>query len=429
MRFEELISKYLDSELTSNEDIELRQYISDDPAKKVEFEEYIELSYILKKDSTFNMMSDEDESDIEDNLLMHIINEQSKVKVSSGFNSYNLSAVFSVVLIFFVSIYSVFDTNSGYNNLVSNEFRIAIPNIDLSDVYVNNVEVVKNEPKNNLINNEINVSNLILDENKSEDNFENRIVELNLANDNDINIQTQSSINNDYIKSELTDEKVSELFNKLNDEGVSKVSNSHLQQIEYNNLRLNYEKNDLKFNDLSFESIIFTDINRTGFSPSDNKVLNSYSQSVAFKLNEKAKVGIEIGRSQYEFTTLKSVIIAYQDLDGFNGSLDGSIRLPNGLQTKLNVTSNYNTFYANVFYDSKLFINDNFRLNGRLGVGVSNGGLLALGRLYADISIYGPLHITTGFDTRIFQNDNIYYNVGGQVNSSISFVNGLYFEF
>lgn len=432
MRFEELISKYLDSELTSVEDVELRQYISEDPAKKVEFEEYIELSYILKKDSTFNLLSEEDESDIEDNLLMFIIDEQSKVKVASEFNSYSLSAVFSVILVFFVSIYSVFDTNTGYDNGIAKQYRISIPNFKQKVSAIKEFDKVESL-KNNFIAKQINNSNqygiakLGL---KDSENIENVLIEEKSLDVSEIvSLNEELNLVIDKNESNISDEKLNKIFKNENQEKIINSTSSNYIENDLNLLKLNYNENDMKFNDLSFESIIFIDINRTGFNPSDNKFLNSYSQSVAFKLTDKTRVGIEIGRSQYEFTTLRSVTIPYRDLDGFNGNLDGSIRMPNGLLTKVNITSNYNSFYANVFYDSKLFVSYNFKINGRIGAGVSNGGVLASGRLYADITIYGPLHITTGLDTRVFQNDNVYYNIGGQINSSVSFVNGLYFEF
>lgn len=439
MRFEELISKYLDSELTFEEDKELRHIISEDPTKKVEFEEYIELSYILKKDSTFNLMNEEDQDDIEDNLLMHIMDEQSKVTKKVEFSSYSLSAVFSVILVFFVSIYTVFDTNIGDSyNKESALFRIAIPNLKLedlssnqeyvevnnSDIENNNSEIVRSIPNSSISDV---IKNNSLDNNDSQNINENNSsnianVIITESNDNLIDNSSNSKSNNE-------DEQIKDIFNSSNLEKNIRSTNSNFANNDLNLLKMNYEQNDLKFNDLSFESIIYTDLNRTGFNPSDKKVLNSFSQSVAFKLTEKTKIGVELGKSQYEFTTLKSVTIPYRDLGGYNGSLDGAIRMPNGLLTKINTTVNYNTIFANIFYDSKLLVSEKFKINGRLGIGISNGGLLASGRLYADITIYGPLHITTGLDTRVFQNDNLYYNENGIMNSSVSFVNGIYFEF
>ena len=77
----------------------------------------------------------------------------------------------------------------------------------------------------------------------------------------------------------------------------------------------------------------------------------------------------------------------------------------------------------------KLYENQYFSINGRTGLGVSNGDLLITGRLYADIRLFGAFHLITGIDGRTFQNDNEFYNQNGIFNANVSYVNGLYFNF
>lgn len=424
MKFEELISKYLDSELSPKEDSELRRIISEDPVKKQEFEEYIELSYLLKKDADIDLLDPYDKDEVEDNLLMHIVKEQSKIKNRKVIYKNIMTPVLSIFLVFFISVYTIFDYNlyNPYSKSKPMSYNISIPDLELKDV-ANQV----------IVNNNININ----DNNIATENNREVIIPESKSDviESSIFIKNEENISSDYKKDINKSNETTnfEEFDNYNSETekISTPNTSYLssEETDYNKLRMNYEQNDLKLNDLSFESNLFTDIVRTGFNPTNSGLMNTFAQSVSIKLNSKSKIGVELGVSEYDFNVTRKVTIPYSELDEFNGSLDGSRRLPNGLLTSVNTTITYNNYFANVFFDSKIYENKNFDFIGRVGLGVSNGGFLVSSRLYFDVPVYGALHLITGIDTRAFQNSNLFYNQNDALNSNVSFVNGFYFRF
>jgi anti-sigma factor RsiW len=75
MNLEKLISKYLDGELSYQEDIELREILANDPEAKATFEEYVEMDYILKKDAQDTSLPKDLKDSVEDQVLMRIMSQ------------------------------------------------------------------------------------------------------------------------------------------------------------------------------------------------------------------------------------------------------------------------------------------------------------------------------------------------------------------
>ena len=434
MNFENLISKYLDSELTPEEDSVLRVMLAEDPAKKREFNEFVELHYLLKQDAQTSLLSEEDFSDIEDNFLMHIMVSQNRPKVvsKSNFMSEYLAPAMAVFLVFFVSIYSIFDVN-----LTGNSFKLQIPNLKLS-LLKEEIPAMQISPKNNFSNinfQTTNENNLVSGqiENQSEISAIESDNIISAVNDSQSN--TENQVSSTLVVSENNKEEI------LNSESQVHTSNSeniklnespltsHFSYQDLNLLQLDYYKNNLIMNDLTFESNIFADLNRNGFSPVDNKKLNSFAQSVAIKINDNMKIGVELGVSNYEFIVQKEVAIPYNEIGSFHGDLSKSRRLPSGILTTIDSKIIYDNYFASVFVDSKIFESNYFSIKARAGLGMSNGGMLLTSRLYTEVPIYGSLHLLAGLDGRVFQNDNEFYNQNGIFNSNVSFISGLKFSF
>lgn len=439
MRFEELIWKYIDSELTIEEDRELRSYMSNDPAKKAEFEEYVELSYLLKKDAKVNLLSEKEQDEMEDNLLMYIMDEQSKFRFVDYIRVNVFYSAVASVLVFFILSSPIVD-NSNYNDEVfKNNFMISVPLSELTEF--------KNKNNNIYVKDAVGKVDLELLDNVagSEFVFESDIKVL--GNDEvKVNFEGLDLVSQDlgsYLSDNvLLDEKFAENnFVKENlNGGLSKIRGNY-NEMEKNNLlsgylletprllSLNYEQPDLKLQDVSFESNVLSDIVRTGFNPIDNRRVSSFAQSISVSLSESSRLGVEFGLSEYQFNVNRRVTIPYRDAGGLGGDLVDGRRMANGILTELESEITYNVYFSSLFYDYSLMENRYFNLNGRLGFGVSNGGVLSTGRFYAEIPIFGPLNYIMGVDVRLFQNDNVFYNQNGNVNSNVSFVNGVYFKF
>jgi hypothetical protein len=448
MKFEDLISKYLDSELSPSEDKELRDIIADDPLKKQEFNEYVELHYILKKDALDELLNEEDFDNIEDNLLMHILVDQNQTKKRTYAPNYRefLTPVMSIFLVFFISIYTIFDLNFSSDYGLNNG-NIRIPNLELSILenetvninsenfnsisLLNNSNLASNrsdiQNENEFNTNEALVNNIALISETTEDN--NILSENNsFSTANVLNNELQNDVfnqeQNDNLDSEFENSFVPSIINTKS----SNVS-SQFETMENKYLKLDYNQQELKLKDLVFESNLFSELGRGGYSPIDGNKLNSFSQSASIKVTQNSRIGLELGMSEYTFMIQKDITIPYNELSKFDGDLSSARRLPSGVLTKINTKIIYDNYFANVFIDSKLFEHKYFSLNGRTGLGISNGGILITGRLYADIPIFGALHLVSGIDGRVFQNENVFYNQNGIFNTNLSLINGLYFSF
>lgn len=440
MKFEELISKYLDSELTPAEDNELREIISDNPLMKQEFNEYVELHYILKKDAQNDLLEDEEFENIEDNLLMHILVDQNKeTKRTYAVNYKNvLTPVLSIFLVFFISIYNIFDVKlSGDSAPLA--YNLMIPNGNLQ--YLQNENVILESNHNSSNFNSLNNESLSNFELASLSNMENSNFVSNNNNEDISEVNNSDVLPTNLILNEDNESIVLDnIENPAHNINTSNLDRTNLNSIdntltsqyatqETMYLRMNYDQPNLKIKDLVFESNVFSDFSRTGFSPIDEKKMNSFAQSASIKVSEKTRIGLELGVSEYEFRIQKDITVPYNEVSSFDGDLSNGRRLPSGIRTQITTNIIYDNYFADVFIDSRLYESNYFSINGRTGLGISNGGMLITGRLYADIPIFGALHLITGIDGRVFQNDNIFYNQNGVFNTNMSIVNGLYFSF
>src|SRR5690606_24961107 len=91
MNIDNLISKYLDGELSEAEDLKLRNIItSNDKARDI-FNSYIDLHIAAKEDAKSIQTPADLKSDTEDLVLMNIMNATAApAKVSKGLNIFNL---------------------------------------------------------------------------------------------------------------------------------------------------------------------------------------------------------------------------------------------------------------------------------------------------------------------------------------------------
>lgn len=440
MKFEELISKYLDSELTPAEDNELREIISEDPLMKQEFNEYVELHYILKKDAQNDLLEDEEFENIEDNLLMHILVDQNKETKRTYAVNYKsvLTPVLSIFLVFFISIYNIFDVNLTGDSAPF-AYNLMIPNGNLQNLQNENVILESNNVSSNINNfNNESLSNFEL---ASLPNMENSNFVSNNNNEDISEVNNSDVLPTNLILNEDNESIVLDnIENPADNINTSNIDRTNLNSIdntltsqyatqETMYLRMNYDQPNLKIKDLVFESNVFSDFSRTGFSPIDEKKMNSFAQSASIKVSEKTRIGLELGVSEYEFRIQKDITVPYNEVSSFDGDLSNGRRLPSGIRTQITTNIIYDNYFADVFIDSRLYESNYFSINGRTGLGISNGGMLITGRLYADIPIFGALHLITGIDGRVFQNDNIFYNQNGVFNTNMSIVNGLYFSF
>lgn len=121
MNIDELISKYLDGELSEQEDALLRTEMSEDPLKKTDFDDAIFMHYALKEDAKALKVPEDLKRNTQDLVLMKIMNEQPTIlKLQKRKRIVaRLSYAVAAVLVFGFALISEFPTLKHYNQLYS----------------------------------------------------------------------------------------------------------------------------------------------------------------------------------------------------------------------------------------------------------------------------------------------------------------------
>lgn len=142
MNLDNLISKYLDGELTHQEDLYLRELISNDELARDTFNSYVDIHLAAKEDSKDIEIPEDLVSDTEDKVLMKIMNQtpvSNRTVSASIFRSFSfkISSMVAAILIFAVlpiSDINFFNTDRSNQSLV--ERRISLIEIEVPEVSI-----------------------------------------------------------------------------------------------------------------------------------------------------------------------------------------------------------------------------------------------------------------------------------------------------
>ncbi len=459
MNLDLLISKYLDGELTPEEDFTLRELIKADPASRSIFDDYIEMQMEIQNDAKSIKLPEKLKRATEDTVMMEIMKATPVVihriePVTSRRKYPQFISLVAALLLFFV--FNIYDGKTPFENLnfVSN------PNANRSDMPlfsqsgISNNAVAKksnaNEAnvnfnrkinqKSSLTNNQFvtKIDNtLIIENNSNSQNYVANTETVESSNKTVAEISSNTAMV-DQVPSIKDDKSVSsniERERKQNPTSLQMnlpISNGSIygdfgmaNQLYYD---FNYEKHNIVLT-----SIYSRDFTRSGLSTSNNSSIIHYAQSIGVEVSENSKIGIEFGISEFQFDKRKFVRIpAGVSGSEYKSSNSTEVLEPDNdsgyLYVPVNVASNHQLYWGTMFFEQGWINYGGLMLESRIGFGFSGSGYLAFGRANLKYDIYNGICLTFGTEGRLFSTGGIDKNIDA-ISKSLGLVYGLQFKF
>lgn len=409
MNIDNLISKYLDGDLSEAEDLKLRNIItSNDKARDI-FNTYIDLHIVAKEDAKSIQTPSDLKSETEDKVLMTIMSATAApARVSRSLNIFNLfpkQLVSMVAVLLLISFTYTSDINFFRSSLPSYdkaELLMNIPIIESRDVTSssNNSQVNANQNVINSAPKSENIAN-ILDNTNEESNQE--VQELLVENENTFSLIESSSDDTDNIEVlanteqkaiNLNVEETDDKYNVALPTFSTQSDNTSNMQFGAINDRIRPTQNNLAINNIQITAFSSNPYTLYGFDEGANATMNSYSQAISISINTKTRVGLEVGFSDiaYRGETFTSTNIL--DLYGRETGQQLVIRTERDKDFAL--------YWGQMFVQSELFKMDDFDLGMRLGFGLSSDGFNTNSKLLASYEIIDGIKLTAGTEFTYF---------------------------
>ncbi|HRS01129.1 MAG TPA: hypothetical protein P5545_01120, partial [Bacteroidota bacterium] len=205
-------------------------------------------------------------------------------------------------------------------------------------------------------------------------------------------------------------------------------SNFNNQQIKNFNVSvLNAISNIAKSEQVELNSFLGSDIAIFGVNKS-RSAISSFTQSVAYNLNTKSKIGLETGYFQIGMDKDKYLEIKSSSRDEFGSSVNSGgteflIRTPGKENYEQTI------IWAGLFYERNLIKYNNITLSSRLGAGYDGNGLISNLKLFANYNISNSINLTVGSESKLLLGKSYNSETNGKVGSTISLIYGVQFEF
>ncbi len=457
MNLDLLISKYLDGELTHEEDVALRELIKADPYSRSVFDDYIEIQMEIQKDAQSIKLPKTLKKSTEDIVMMEIlkatpvvIHKIEPVVARRKFPQF-LSMVAALLLFFVFSIYeykSPVLNQSGLVSSAANRSDMPVFEGKNSEVKEINALVKKNsksfatskvEIAENANNNDATIvssvelnknadmqlnSNITNDNNISNNVDNNSFSEMPVA---EVSKNTNSNKDNSIIES-----KHQKSLNIVNSNQISAFPNtsggiesSLINQFGYD---MFYVKNDI-----TLSSTYIQGFAQNGLTSGSNKPVIHYSQSLGFSISESIKIGFEFGLTEFQYDKRSYIYVPISEIDndnkiGNNIEVLDPIGDNNYIIVPVNVNQNHQLYWGTMFFENNWLSYNGLIIDSRIGIGASNSGYVGFGRINAKYDIYRGIYLTFGTEGRIFSTDAL-KKVDDNISRSIGFVYGLQFKF
>ncbi|MER3328109.1 MAG: hypothetical protein RIF34_00920 [Candidatus Kapaibacterium sp.] len=431
MNIDNLISKYLDGELTENEDLQLRNIISTNDKARDIFNTYIDLHIAAKEDAKSISTPEDLKSETEDLVMMAILNASTvTARPPKSLNIFNLfprqlvSMVAALLLITFTytSDMNIFKISSPSYSKADMEIEIPIT----SSVNVNQ-DISENKSSSSIAQSvSVNQSKEIIMEAVANSTESENTEFANVPTISKVTQNITPNIVEDAEKSKIIAFEKSNVvpeinlnptFNILEDNATS----SNMQFADFGN-NINQQQNNIAINNIQLTAFTSSPYALYGFDDKANASISSYSQAVSVNMNEKTSVGLEIGYSD----------IAYRAETFTHTNVLDKYGRETGQQIVFRTErdKDHAMYWGQMFVQSQLYKIDNFDLGLRLGLGISESGLTSNSRLLASYELVSGIKLTAGTEFNYFT-----LSLPQLVNSytqnyySFSMVYGLQFSF
>lgn len=413
MNIDNLISKYLDGELSEAEDLKLRNIITSNEKARDTFNSYIDLHIAAKEDAKSIQTPADLKSETEDLVLMNIMKATAApAKVSKGLNIFNLfpRQLASMVAVFLLISFTYTADFRSFEGMLPTfdkpELSMSIPVVKSNDV-TNEMTNVINSSSNIIRNsNALASSNNVNEENESNQplsissnnelissvQIEKEITSLKADNSKEEGINSGfSSLSEDrsYVNTEENYDVALPTINLQNDN----TSTSNMQFGAIND-KLSLTQNNLAINNIQLTAYSSNPYTLFGFDKDAEASLKAYSQAISISVNSKTRVGLEIGFSDIAYRSETFTSTRILDLYGRETGQQLVIRTERD--------KDYSLYWGQMFIQSELYKIENFDVGVRFGFGLSTDGFNTNSKLLASYEIIDGIKLTAGSEFTYF---------------------------
>ncbi|MCX8055306.1 MAG: hypothetical protein N3A67_06540 [Ignavibacteria bacterium] len=430
MKLDDLISKYLDGELSYDEDIHLRNLLKNNPDAKADFDSAVLINSAIREDAQSIQAPQDFLKNTEDLVLMRILsaNEPSTVqKEKRKFVLWlpGLSFMFALLLIgtlYFVTNNS--DTESfsdsrvlSLNNSVSEQKQINPKTIEALPV---SEKPYASKTSKNLIS----VPSFSKSQGSQISSMLSKEKSLTSANVADRSTPSNASISNlveqsaDYSSIDNETDSFSErIDNSNNQEFIASAEASPFAMFksQLNSSTLLNSNKQIKLNpinniNLSFlenftTPVILSTLYTTNSINKNSKTISSLSQSIAYNCTNDLALGIEFGFTEYNYDRTAMIKVPFT-----GGSLDSKVEIGNHpdqsgdfVYVPINLAQNYKQYWVSTFIDIDALDFERVSINTRIGAGLSGNGAMFYSRLLSDIELFNGVYLKFGGEVKSFE--------------------------
>lgn len=476
-----LLFRYLDGEISREEDQILREQLTQDKDLNEDFQTFLEIDYNINKLNDEIDFPDDFLNEVGNNIQTKLAVDQQVRLIRKELNArYTQRFVLVPALIaLFISIFvsnienpflnlnKVFSLNKNessqpliskqVNNNITTKAKHKITstnsyatNQDLDNQSIDNQSIAGFiQSQNSTENKAITTDRMITNSHATTSSITSNIVE-DVTNQNYIetlgnNLPTITSNNSDGFESRNGNENFGK-SNAKTENGISNYSptanrNNSNYNNNYNsssnfasrNSSINYLPFDQSvnfsggFTNIELRTIVGTDLFNFGVGKS-SAVINSLTQSFASKIDDFNKFGLETGYSEFNTKVLKYIEIKNNKTSSKLLSQEDSGEAP--LLTRIEdvETQFERMFWVGVFYELDYLKGENYALSSRLTLGATDVGAYSSLKLMVNYKLFKNVNITLGSDARIF-NGKFNASTKNEVNSTLSLIYGLNFAF
>lgn len=436
MNLDNLISKYLDGELTRDEDRELRRILAEDPVARETFGEFVELNYMFKEDASETQTPSDLKNHTEDKVLMRILSNSADngmlfPQQEERKKRRRLVPVAILVLTGFLSLFFVDSFDQPQPETAKINFSIELPEL------VNpTIETSDSNQENDTQSKSTQINNSVISSNK-----------ITLKKSNIAYVSSEESEEYSQIQNQLKDQNNQtsnidqsqanlEIKNVI--DSKEEILNIVTTDLFANALSINSKNSNI--NSLQEQSIGFigndrfvvssnagNELFKAGYNPESQNMVNNFNQSISLKLNDNQRVGVELGVQDYVFNQMQRVLLPWDGI--YDPYMDGIIS--NGqIATTLETTQNYRRVWAMLFMDNRIWHSNSFDLFSRVGVGATTEGPMFSGNLYLEYEIINGLGFIAGVDLRFFEaNYNKFVGQSSGYKFNTNLIYGFNFKF
>ncbi len=477
MNLEDLISKYVDGELTVEQDEALREDIAKNAVSREKFYSSVSLYLAMREDAQSLETPREVYQETEDRIMMEILKDtpaavdtKPKRRIIPAFAS--LIVVFLLISIFRIDdmYYNKLDPFLAFNNAVQEgkaEIEFLVPegkmqkdiksveaaaesnNTDTplepaNDEFEGAILAFSSTDNRNILN-DFDLGSFLSKENAGLTRIYNGEPSISALYDN---FYSFSNLNNrGFDKGNLTDKKFGnrnsfasivpkEVNTQNGSRTIEKLKNGKREKMMENSKQtgvmpmngFGYSYNS----NIHISPVFGLDMYHDGIETKDDTPMMHTSLGIAYDLSEKSKLGMELGYSEFTYNHLGNIYVPAPETPESGTSLS-TVEVfdnENYIEIPWTFTREKRLYWGAVFYESTVFDITNFDLGYRVGFGGSNDGPLGFGRLTAKYEIISGINLTVGGDYRMFyanlMNEG---NQGKELSSSLSIIYGLQFKF